>query len=170
MPGRVIYRYPAGKLVPDYVRAGLGLAAVGLPLATLEVPGVVRIVLASLMVLFAAFGLQNLLLHASRVEMTEATLVIRPRGTRIEWNALTRLRLAWFTVRRGSGKGWMELDLRTDRARARLDSRLEGFDAVAQRAVAAARDRKLDFDPVTLANLRSLGLGDDSAPDTEDDE
>ena len=166
----MIYRYPAGKLIPDYLRAGIGLAAVGLPLATLEVPGVVRIVLASLMVLFAAFGLQNLLQHASRVEMTETTLVIRPRGTRIEWNALTRLRLAWFTVRRGSGKGWMELDLRTDRARARIDSRLEGFDEVAQRAVEAARDRKLGFDPVTLANLRSLGLGDEADPDAGADE
>lgn len=161
---RVIYRYPLAKLAPDYLRAAVGLAVVGLPLATMEVPGVVRIVLACLMVLFAAFALQNLFQHLCRVEMTETTLVMHPLGTRIDWKALTRLRLAWFTVRRGGSKGWMELKLRAGRSRVRIDSRLEGFDEIAHRAVAAARDRDLDLDPVTLANMRTLGLAPESAP------
>ena len=161
----MIYRYPLAKLAPDYLRAGVGLAVVILPLATMNLPAVVRIVLACLMVLFAAFALQNLLQHLSRVEMTETILVMRPSGTRIDWMALTRLRLAWFTVRRGGSTGWMELKLKAGRSRVRLDSRLDGFDEVAHRAVAAARERGLDLDPVTLANLRTLGLGPEPAPE-----
>ena len=139
---------------------------VGLPLAVMEVPDVVRIVLACLMVLFAAFALQNLLQHASRVEMTETTLVMHPMGARIDWDALTRLRLAWFTIRRGGSKGWMELELRAGWARVRVDSRLDGFNEVAQRALTAARDRGLEFDPATLTNVRSLGLDIETDPDT----
>ena len=158
------YRYPVAKLAPDYLRAGVGLAVVGLPLAMVEVSGGVRIVLACLMVLFAVFALQNLLQHLSRVEMTETTLSMRPSGARIEWGALTRLRLAWFTVRRGGKQGWMELRLYAGRARIRLDSRLDGFDEVLRRAASAARQRGLDLDPVTIANLRTLDLDLDPEP------
>ena len=163
------YRYPAAKLVPDYLRAGAGLAVVILPLVTLDVPGAVRIVLACLALLFAAFAVQNLLQHSSRVEMSESALVVRPRGRRIQWDALTRLRLAWFSVRRGGPKGWMELKLDAGRTRVRIDSRLDGFEDVAQRAVAAARERELDFDPVTRANLRTLGLCPDTASEPDHD-
>ena len=158
-----MYRYPLAKLAPDYLRAGVGIAVVGLPLATMELPGVVSAVLACLLVLFLAFALQNLLQHFCRVEMTDTALVVRPWGTRIDWCELTRLRLAWFTVRRGGKQGWMELKMRAGRSRMRLDSRLDGFDQVACRAVAAAHDRGLDLDPVTLANLRTLDLAPDSA-------
>ncbi len=161
------YRYPLAKLAPDYLRAGVGIAVVGLPLATMELPGVVRAVLACLMVLFVAFAVQNLLQHRNRVEMTETTLVMRPTGTRIDWQGLTRLRLAWFTVRRGGSKGWMELELRAGRSRVRIDSRLDGFDEVVHRAAEAARERGLDLDPVTLANLRTLGLVPESVTEPE---
>ena len=66
------------------------------------------------------------------------------------------MRLAWFSVRRGGSKGWMELSLGAGRARVRIDSRLDGFHEVAQRAAAAARERGLDLDTVTSANLASL--------------
>lgn len=160
-----MYRYPLAKLTPDYLRAGIGIAVVGLPLATMELPGVVSAVLACLLVLFLAFALQNLLQHFCRVEMSETSLVMRPWGTRIDWRELTRLRLAWFTVRRGGKQGWMELKMRAGRARVRLDSRLDGFDEVARRAVAAAQERELDLDPVTLANLRTLDLVPEPAPE-----
>ena len=160
----MIYRYPPAKLAPDYLRAGVGLAVVGLPLATMELPGVVRIVLACLVVLFGGFALQNLLQQLCRVEMTETSLVMHPWGVRVDWRAMTRMRLAWFTVRRGSSKGWMELRLRAGRSRVRLDSRLDGFDEVARRAVAAALDRGLDLDPVTLVNMRTLGFVPESDP------
>lgn len=157
-----MYRYPPAKLAPDFLRAGVGIAVVGLPLVAMELPDVVRGVLACLLVLFLAFALQNLLQQLCRVEMSETTLVMRPWGTRIDWHELTRLRLAWFTVRRGGKQGWMELKVRAGRSRLRLDSRLEGFDEVARRAVAAAHERGLDLDPVTLANLRTLDLSPDS--------
>ena len=160
-----MYRYPLAKLAPDYLRAGVGIAVVGLPLATMELPGVVSAVLACLLALFLAFALQNLLQHLCRIEMTDTSLVMRPWGTRIDWRELTRLRLAWFTVRRGGKQGWMELKVRAGRSRLRLDSRLDGFDQVACRAVAAAHERGLDLDPVTMANLRTLDLVPHGAPE-----
>ena len=161
----MMYRYPPAKLAPDYVRAGVGIAVVGLPLVTMELPGVVYAVLACLTVLFAAFALQNLLQQLCRVEMSESTLVMRPWDTRIHWHELTRLRLAWFTVRRGGKQGWMELKLRSGRTRIRLDSRLDGFDEVMRRAVNAANEQGLDLDPVTLANLRTLDLASEDSLD-----
>ncbi len=161
----VMYRYPLAKLAPDYLRAGVGIAVVGLPLATLELSGAVSVVLAGLLALFLAFAVQNLLQQLCRIEMNDTSLVLRPWGTRIEWRELTRLRLAWFTVRRGGKQGWMELKVSAGRSRVRIDSRLEGFDQIACRAVAAARDQGLDLDPVTLANLRTLNLGPEGVPE-----
>ena len=75
-----MYRYPPAKLAPDYLRAGVGIAVVGLPLVAMELPDVVRAVLGCLTVLFVAFALQNLLQQLCRLEVSETALVMPPLG------------------------------------------------------------------------------------------
>ena len=107
----MIHRYPLARMAPDYLRAGLGLVVAGLPLWAFELPAVVRIVFACLMVLFGMYAFDALRRQRSRVETTESALVMYPAGTRIDWNGLTRLRLAAFALRRDGKQGWMELRL-----------------------------------------------------------
>ena len=153
----MIRRYRPARLAPDYLRAGLGLAAAGLPLWAFELPGVVRAVFACLMVLFGAYAIDVARRQRSRVEVGEGGVVIHPAGTRIDWSGLTGLRLVHFALRRDGKQGWMELRLDSGRRRVRVDSRLEGFGELVDRAMSAARARELALDPVTLANYAGLG-------------
>ena len=143
-------------MAPDYLRAGLGLVVAGLPLWAFELPAVMRIVFACLMVLFGMYAFDALRRQRSRVETTESALVMYPAGTRIDWNGLTRLRLAAFALRRDGKQGWMELRLDSGRRRIRVDSRLEGFGEVAERARSAACAQGLALDPATIANFAAL--------------
>ena len=156
-PAPVVRRYRPARLAPDYLRAGLGLVAAGLPLWAFDLPGVVRVVFACLMVLFGGYAIDVARRQRSRVEMRETGLVIHPAGTRIDWSGLTRLRLAYFALRRDGKQGWLELRLDSGPRRVRVDSRLEGFGELVERAMSAARARDLALDPATLANYASLG-------------
>ena len=153
----MIHRYRPARLAPDYLRAGLGLAAAGLPLWAFDLPGVVRVVFACLMVLFGVYAIDVARRQRSRVETREGGLVIHPAGTRVEWSGLTGLQLAYFALRRDGKQGWMELRLDSGPRRVRIDSRLEGFCELVDRAMSAARARALRLDPATLANYASLG-------------
>ena len=155
-PAPVVRRYRPARLAPDYLRAGLGLAVAGLPLWAFDLPGVVRVVFACLMVLFGGYAIDVARRQRSRVEMREGGLVIHPAGTRIDWSGLTRLRLAYFALRRDGKQGWLELRLDSGPRRVRVDSRLEGFGELVDRAMSAARARDLALDPATLANYASL--------------
>ena len=52
----------------------------------------------------------------------------------------------------------MQLKLRAGRANLSCDSRIEGFEALVERAARAAGVRRLDLSPATLQNLQSLGI------------
>ena len=71
MPRAITYRYPWRAMVADHVRALLGLACTGTPLALMELPGLVQGVLAFLTIIFVLFGLQAALRHATRVLVSE---------------------------------------------------------------------------------------------------
>ena len=52
----------------------------------------------------------------------------------------------------------MQLDLGTRHASIRMDSRLDGFAEIAQRALAQLRRNGRSADEPTLLNLRALGV------------
>jgi hypothetical protein len=61
-------------------------------------------------------------------------------------------------MRRDGSAGWLHLALRAGRQRLRLDSRIDGFAAIATRAAEAARRRRLVLNTATANNLASLGI------------
>jgi len=167
MPRAMTYRYPWRAMVADHVRAVLGLACTGTPLALMQLPGLVQGVLAFLTIIFVMFGLQAALRHATRVLVSERDIRARPLGKRLAWDALTGLRLAYFSVRRDGRNGWMELKLQSGRSRLRVDSRLEGFTEIVRLAAAASTGACLYLDVSTLSNLATLGIDTDIGVETE---
>ena len=82
----------------------------------------------------------------------------------IAWSELSDLRLRFYSTRRDRARGWMQLKLRSPGGRLSVDSTLDGFDAIARRAAAAAVRNRLALGSATLANLAALGI----AVETED--
>ena len=159
MPRAMTYRYPARAMVADYVRAVLGVACTAAPLILMDLPGLVQAVLAFLAIIFALFGTQAVLRQATRILVSERDIRARPVGTQLAWDSLTRLTLAYFSVRRDGRSGWMELKVQSGRRTLRIDSRLEGFTEVVRQATAAASRACLHLDATTLSNLANLGIG-----------
>lgn len=169
---RVTYRYPAASLVPDGIRALVGLAFTAGPLVTLPVAPWFGIVLAGGVVLFGVFALLTALRVRTRVRVDEDGIDVSPGRGRLRWTRLERVKLRYFAVRRererkraeGGRRGWMQLVLRGDGRVVRIDSRLDGFDDVLQRAVTAAAGLGLELDPVTRVNLEAAGMALAAAP------
>ena len=163
----VTYRYPVASLVPDGLRALVGLAFTGLPLATVPVASWFGMVLAAGLVLFGVFGVMTVLRARMVAQVDDDGIEVRPgvRG-RIRWSELRSVKLRYFAVRRererkrgqGARRGWMQLVLKGGRGVVRVDSRLDGFDDVLRRSAATAAGLGLDLDPVTQANFEAAGL------------
>ncbi len=158
MSPAMTYRYPWRAMLPDYVRAMLGMVCSGTPLVAMDLPGLVTGVLAFLVVIFTLFGLQVVLRHATRILVSARDIRALPMGTRLDWDRLTRLTLAYFSVRRDGRRGWMELKLGSGRRSLRIDSRLDGFSEVVRQAAAAASQACVHLEASTLSNLATLGI------------
>jgi hypothetical protein len=156
--------YPGSAMLGDYLRAAAGLVPTAAILATVRVSVAAATVLAGAAALFLFFGIRTALRHATRVELSEAVLrAAGPLARSIAWSELDGIKLAYYSTRRDRGDGWMELELRAGRSALRLDSRIEGFARLVERAARAAIARGLPLDAATAANLRSLGIGSPAA-------
>lgn len=153
-----IHRYPWRSLVPDYVRAIVGMACTGGPLVLASLPPLAGLVLGVLTAIFLVFGIQAVLRQVTTILVNGRGIRALPFGARLDWDRLTRLRLAYFSVRRDRRAGWMELKLGSGRRTLRIDSRLEGFVDVVRQAAAAADRERLALEPATLSNLSDLGI------------
>ena len=163
----VTYRYPVASLVPDGLRALVGLAFTGLPLVTLPVVPWFGMVLAVGVVLFGVFGAMTALRARAEVRVDDEGIEVGPgRRGRLRWSGLRSVKLRYFAVRRererkrgeGGRRGWMQLVLKGDGRVIRIDSRLDGFDDLLHRSAVAAIAAGLDLDPVTRANFEAAGL------------
>jgi hypothetical protein len=159
------YRYPWRAMAPDYARAAIGLLCTATPALLMDLASLVSGVLAFLAAIFLLFGAQAALRHATRILVSDRDIRALPSGTRLDWDGLTRLRLAYFSVRRDGRSGWMELKLQSGRRTLRIDSRLEGFSEVVRQAAAAATGACLQLDTSTLGNLATLGIGVRGTPE-----
>lgn len=158
MSRAMTYRYPWRAMLPDYARALLGILCTMTPLILMDLSIVVVGVLVFVAMIFVLFAAQAVLRHATRILVSEREIRARPLGGRIAWDSLTRLKLAYFSLRRDGRGGWMELKMQSGRRTLRIDSRLNGFTEVVRQAAAAARHACLDLDTSTLSNLATLDI------------
>ena len=157
------HRYPLRALAGDYVRAALGLVLMLLPLVSVPLNRWVAALFAALAALFAAFAARTALRQASPVEMTDEAIVAQgPFPRRLDWSRLDRVTLGYYATRRDGANGWMQLGLAAGGRWLKLDSRIDGFAAIAERAAWEAKHRQLALAPSTAANFTAIGLDMDA--------
>ncbi len=109
--------------------------------------------------LFAVFGVRAVRRQATRVRVT-ATGVSADgwRPVQIAWDELSAMSLAYYSTRREKAKGWMQLRLKARAGTVRVESTIEGFEAVVGTAAQAASANGVVLDRATRSNLRALGI------------
>lgn len=153
------HAYPASAMVGDYLRAAAGLVPAAALLFSVPVASIGGMVLTAFALIFGLFALRTAACHHSSIELDASALRLSGLRCRtIAWDALDRMKLSYYSTRRDRRAGWMQLELRAGAATVRLDSRIDGFEAVVRRAAAAASARALELNPATAANLQALGI------------
>jgi hypothetical protein len=156
------HRYSGRVLAGDYLRAGSGLAITAGPALWLEPAPAVAGILYALSLLFGAFALRTGLRHLTVIEVTADGIVSRgPISCRIPWRGVTRLRLDYFSARREAQRGWMQLKISGRYRRIRIDSTIDGFEALAATVAATARQYAIPMTDTAVANFDALGIAVD---------
>ena len=158
--GESRHRYPPRAVLLDYLYAGGGLVFTAGPLAGAVPSGPAAWIFGGLAALFAAYGARTLLRHRTWIGASEQGLTVHGLiRRRLPWAELTRCTLGYYSTRRNREGGWMQLTLACGRRRLRIDSQIEGFEAILRRVARAAAERGIALDRTTVENLRALGIG-----------
>ncbi len=145
--------------MPDYLRAGFGVATTGGLLLFVTPASVMLWLLAGFAVLFLVFGLQTARRQMTAYELGASGLrVLSPLGAVIKWEELRSVELRYYSTRKDRSNGWMQLILHGGGRAIRIDSSVTGFAELAQAAAAAAHDRHLPLSAASRSNLASLGI------------
>jgi hypothetical protein len=156
------FHYPLRALAFDYAGSVSGLACTLGLIVFVRLAAPVAWVMGAAAVLFLVYFGRTVCRQLTHIELDEAGIRARgPLGGAIRWEELRSLRLEYYSTRqdpegRTMDGGWMELKLRDAQRTIRIDSELEGFVAVVDRAAQAAAQRGLALDAATAGNLESL--------------
>ncbi len=155
-----VLRYSRQTLWADYVRAVAGALLCGLPLLLLQVNRWIGLLLGAACLLFLLFLLRTVLRQMTRYVLAPDTFAADgPAGSLVEWGRLDRMVLSYYSTKRDRSAGWMQLVVQSAGARSvKVDSSLDGFYDIVERAAQAAEARKLALSRATRANLRSMGI------------
>ncbi len=152
-------RYPLRALWASYARAAVGVGMMAVPLATAQLGATGAVVLTGLAAVFLGYGLRTALRHATRYGFDDRGVVaIGPVSRAIEWSDVVNVKLSYYTTKRDGTSGWWQLDIKGRDSTMRIESTLDGFGAVAERAVREARMRGVELSPTTIENLDPLGI------------
>ena len=158
-----VHRYARPALRADLIRGTVGLALCLAPILFLTLHWVVLAVFAVSAALFGFFVARSLLRCYTVICLDDVGIVARgPLGCAIAWSQLQRLRLRFFSTRRDRANGWMQMTLQGPGTTLALESTLDGFGEIAERACRAALANGVALSPTTVANLDALGI--DAAP------
>lgn len=149
--------YPLRALGLDYAgaAAGLGLSLGLIVFIRLAAP--VAWVLAGSAALFLVYFARTVCRQLTHIELDEIGIrAAGPLGAAIRWADLRALRLDYYSTRADREGGWMQLKLGDGQRTIRIDSGLEGFAQVAERAASEAARLELALDPGTVSNLVAL--------------
>ncbi len=162
MTPRSVHRYPLRALSLDYAGAACGLGlSLGL-IAFVRLAAPVAWVLAGSAALFLVYFARTVRRHLTRFELDDAGIrAVGPApvtaGAAIRWDELRALRLDYYSTRADRERGWMQLKLADAQHTIRIESDLEGFPQIVQRAASEAARLELALEPGTVSNLQSLG-------------
>ena len=152
-------RYPLRVLWANYARAAVGVGIMAVPLATADLGATSAVVLSGLLAVFLGYGARTALRHATRYGFDDrGVFAIGPISRAIEWSDVVSVKLGHYTTKRDGTSGWWQLDIKGRRSTMRIDSTLDNFSVIAERAVREARKRGVELSPTTIENLDPLGI------------
>jgi hypothetical protein len=153
-------RYPPQTLWADYIRAAAGVVLCGAPLVALDVNKWLAAVLGAGFLLFALFLVRTAMRQKTRFVLGPDTLCVDgPAGTIVEWSRLDRLKLSYYSTKRDRTGGWMQLAVGSaGSGLVKVDSALDGFYDIVERAARAAEVNHVELTLPTRANLKSMGI------------
>ncbi len=159
------YRYPPSAILGDYLRAAIGLAVGIGVLATVSISTVILIVFGGLTVIFFLFGLRTLQRHLTQITLDQNGIFRSDLFSQtLRWQDLQHLRLRYFGTHRqhrSGGGGFMQLSLKGQGRRMKIESDLEGFEDITRLAAAAAKTNGVSLDPASAGNLLAMGIDPD---------
>lgn len=153
-------RYPTGILWADYGRALAGVVLCGAPLLLVDVNPWFGLLLGVGLFLFTLYGVRTALRQKTRYTFDTDRLCAEG-ATRavVEWARLDRLKLNYYSTKRDRSDGWMQLSVGSGGGRlVKIDSSLDGFHDVVERAAHAAEAADVEMSDPTRVNLRSMGI------------
>ena len=155
-----IYRYPPQMLYGDYMRAGGGLLLTLLPLLVLQPSWFVGTALFLVAAVCAYFLFRTIERHRTIIAMDEDGIAVRAmRGPKhMAWKNVDEVKLTYYAVRRNKADSWMQLTVSAGSDSLKIDSRLEDFVEIVERAAEAARANNITLNRITVANLKALGI------------
>lgn len=154
--------YRRADIFGDYARGGGGAVLSGAPLLAFDPHWIIALVLAGAFGLFGLFLGKTWQRHRTRVLLDETGVAaVGPLGRRIDWDRLDGLVLKFYSTKRDRSQGWMILTLRGDGRKLALESSLDGFEGVVERAADAARRNGVQLSDATVGNLAALGIVDE---------
>ena len=155
-----IYRYPPQMLFGDYMRAGGGLVLTLLPLLVLQPSWFIGTALFLVAAVCAYFLYRTIERHRTIIAMDEDGIAVRAmRGPKhMAWKDVDEVKLTYYAVRRSKADSWMQLTISARSDSLKIDSRLEDFVEIVERAAEAARENNITLNRITVANLKALGI------------
>ena len=134
------HRHNFQSLVPEYVRAGVGVALTAGPVLLVDTITSIAWALGILAIIFAAFAVTVALRQFSVIDCTDDGISVSgPVGKSLAWDDL-------------------QLVLKGKRGSIRIESTLTGFADIVARAAKAANDGRLELSSSTRGNLELLGV------------
>ena len=93
------------------------------------------------------------------VIMDEQTLTVKAANTIIlNWDEVTAIRLAFFSLREDKTDGWMRLTIEAGEKTVKIDSQIHDFIGLVRRASRTISENSFGVDGITRANLHALGI------------
>jgi hypothetical protein len=145
----------------DYTRAGIGLLLTMVPLVALQPTGwVVGVALFLVAAVCGYFLYRTVERHRTIVAMDEEGIIVRGlKGSRhLAWKDVDDVKLTYYAVHRRKHDSWMQLTVAARGDSVVMDSRLEDFVDIVERAAEAARDNQVALNRITVANLKALQI------------
>ena len=170
------YRYPLKALKGDYYRVGAGLAFCALPLFFASPFGGVFVVFGGLATMFTVYGLRVWARQMTVVDLTGAA--VSATGPRIisgrlasrvtlAWDEVSAVKLSYYSTKRDRTDGWMNLKLKGAGRGLSIESDIDGFSAIANKAAATAKANRVALSETTVSNFAVLGIKVASAEASE---
>lgn len=154
-----VYRYPLRNLVPDYIRAAIGVGLLAVPFFySFNAHWFVTLLLGGLLFLFVSFGVSTAIRQFSVLLADEHGLRLQgPRPVALPWNQISEVDLRYFSTRRDKGAGWYQLKVTGQGGRLKADSNLQDFDRLLQFLATAVTRHDLPVSPIGRENFMAAG-------------